>query len=449
MSSPYDWNQSYRQYRAQQTTDYTPTYRKQHPACISATPLLSPPSSKKHDSFDMSPSEVAMHYSSSSPIKGCSVSQGKMPVQMPSPEISPRNKAAHAFSNPGIHRMDVDPPVVPDDGTRHDFATPLFPPSQRTESADLEIDARNTQAPLASKEPVEAIETHQRISSHIKATSHQFRAPTERPTNQDYLLMANMFRKMTTMYNESPKDYLRDLRKFNSKYTFNRLPHHRITKPGQNLRPLAPASASAANRRQAGSPSPTSRKINVATPKQPVRPRATTKRSAPRKKIAGPNVKMVTPSKPRSSATKVDVSLKDRLEFAQIPNYAPDPNTTLPRLANGEVDPLVLVKAMTKTHNNFKGPEDDMMAQLHPAERQLAIKCGLSGWKYAAQKRRIFKAIWKRKKFGLEVKRTHAQEACSIDVNKASSMLEAWQSVGWDDPKHYVHFDMPEEKVEP
>lgn len=116
-----------------------------------------------------------------------------------------------------------------------------------------------------------------------------------------------------------------------------------------------------------------------------------------------------------------------------IPDYSPDPNSTLPK---GNSRCLKI---------EWKGQPMDLKSdpnvdQLHPAEVMLASTLRLPCNVYLDSKRRLFFEKVNRLKNGMLFRRTDAQKACRIDVNKASRLFAAFEKVGWLDDDHFVKF---------
>jgi hypothetical protein len=74
---------------------------------------------------------------------------------------------------------------------------------------------------------------------------------------------------------------------------------------------------------------------------------------------------------------------------------------------------------------------------LHPDEVALAGNLRLDCATYLTSKRRIFERRLQCLKTGKEFRKTDAQQACKIDVNKASKLWTAFDKVGWLDA-HWV-----------
>jgi hypothetical protein len=84
-------------------------------------------------------------------------------------------------------------------------------------------------------------------------------------------------------------------------------------------------------------------------------------------------------------------------------------------------------------------PDRPLLAQ---NELSLAATLRLSCAIYLSSKRRIFEARVKALKIGKEFRKTDAQQACKIDVNKASKLWTAYERVGLFDNKHFEQFLM-------
>jgi hypothetical protein len=76
---------------------------------------------------------------------------------------------------------------------------------------------------------------------------------------------------------------------------------------------------------------------------------------------------------------------------------------------------------------------DPDRVHLHPQELKIASKLRLHGNEYLLNKRRIFAAKLKSLQEGTAFNKTSAQNATSVDVNKASRLWSAFDGVGWFD----------------
>ena len=134
---------------------------------------------------------------------------------------------------------------------------------------------------------------------------------------------------------------------------------------------------------------------------------------------AFPSAQQPTKHKRAPPSKKVE---GDNVNWNELPNYAP-PISTLESNA----------KALKATwHGNpVDLSADPDRAALHPQELQVAATLRLSCAQYMTNKRKIFQARLQTIKDGKNFTKTAAQGACSIDVNKASQLWEAFDRVGW------------------
>lgn len=84
--------------------------------------------------------------------------------------------------------------------------------------------------------------------------------------------------------------------------------------------------------------------------------------------------------------------------------------------------------------------KDPLKDHLHPAELALAQILRLPCDLYLDSKRRLFLEKTHRLKQGLPFRRTDAQKACRIDVNKASRLYVAFEKVGWLKDSNFTSF---------
>lgn len=84
--------------------------------------------------------------------------------------------------------------------------------------------------------------------------------------------------------------------------------------------------------------------------------------------------------------------------------------------------------------------EDPNLSKLHPAETLLASILRLPCNVYLDSKRRFFFEKVSRMRKGLQFRRTDAQKACRIDVNKASRLFAAYEKVGWLDESLFAKY---------
>ncbi|CAK7226372.1 hypothetical protein SCUCBS95973_006177 [Sporothrix curviconia] len=118
-------------------------------------------------------------------------------------------------------------------------------------------------------------------------------------------------------------------------------------------------------------------------------------------------------------------------DFKSLPDYCP-PTSTLPERTN-------LLKVEWKgapldlSHDPFRN-------LLHPDELGLAAGLRLDCATYLTSKRRIFIRRLECARLPKEFRKTDAQQACKIDVNKASKLWSAYDKVGWLHMEHIRKF---------
>lgn len=108
------------------------------------------------------------------------------------------------------------------------------------------------------------------------------------------------------------------------------------------------------------------------------------------------------------------------------------------------------VDTLPKTNNRslkveWKGQPMDLRSdpnvdKLHPAEVLLASTLRLPCNVYLDSKRRLFYEKVQRMRGDMQFRRTDAQKACRIDVNKASRLFAAFEKVGWLDDSLFVKY---------
>lgn len=115
-----------------------------------------------------------------------------------------------------------------------------------------------------------------------------------------------------------------------------------------------------------------------------------------------------------------------------IPDYSPDVSS-LPTNNNR----ILKVEWKGQPMDLRDDPNAD---KLHPAELFLASTLRLPCNVYLDSKRRLFFEKVTRLKNGMQFRRTDAQKACRIDVNKASRLFAAFEKVGWLDDKNFAKY---------
>lgn len=122
---------------------------------------------------------------------------------------------------------------------------------------------------------------------------------------------------------------------------------------------------------------------------------------------------------------------RDDTDYGSLPDYSP-PASTLPHGGKS-------LKAEWRGHPLDLSSDADRQ-HMHDAEVALAATLRLSCAQYLCSKRRIFQSRLECMRNGKEFRKTTAQQACKIDVNKASKLWTAFDKVGWFEPKHMRAF---------
>lgn len=141
--------------------------------------------------------------------------------------------------------------------------------------------------------------------------------------------------------------------------------------------------------------------------------------------------KGIPPSPPKKRKTKEHSSRPLFVDWESLPDYSPS------------VDTLPASNKCLSTE--WKGQpmdlsEDPSQDKLHPAELVLASILRLPCNVYLDLKRRLFMEKVARLKKGLPFRRTDAQKACRIDVNKASRLFASFEKAGWLKDEHFERY---------
>lgn len=231
------------------------------------------------------------------------------------------------------------------------------------------------------------------------------------PHREDYELMLFFQSQVMKRYKENPKGWLRRERallladrKAGAKY--NQFKLHPIL-PATKPQPIRTAV------QRVVKPAKVSSKPISSAP----RPIRANPPSTPRQ----PAVRKTSPTPDPSSRRVVAPNREDK-DFESLPDYCP-PLSSLPNKANSlKVD--------------WKGAPIDLSQDphknlLHPDELTLAANLRLDCATYLTSKRRMFIRRLECLRVGKEFRKTDAQQACKIDVNKASKLWTAFEKVGW------------------
>lgn len=121
------------------------------------------------------------------------------------------------------------------------------------------------------------------------------------------------------------------------------------------------------------------------------------------------------------------------VDYNALPDFAP-PYSTITKENEG---PFFRAEWKGKPLTVTDDPE---LGNLAPAELRLACTLRLGYASYMCTKRRIFQSYVDYLKRGKVFCKTNAQDACKVDVNKASKLWEVYNAVGWFKNEHFVQY---------
>ncbi|KAJ1324453.1 SWIRM domain-containing protein [Microdochium nivale] len=353
--------------------------------------LMSPPELPRYESFSYPTASVPVKTMDS--ITVANVRRAPVPLQPLSPPISPA-----ARIDDRIPSAELSPTASIKD--------PILYPTQSASTSP-------PQPPLFSRD--DALDTRRIVDRHVVARPTTFFRQSAPPQREEYELMLYFKSHVMKKYKEDPKGWLRRERaqlladrKAGARHNQFRL--HRIlpAKP-QVVRPNVQRVVKPA-------PKPT-RTITVTAAPRLIRANPP---SAPAPRQPAVRVRKTSPT-PDPSRRVVAPNREDK-EFELLPDYCP-PLSSLPNKSNSlKVD--------------WKGAPIDLGADpykglLHPDEVMLAANLRLDCATYLTSKRRMFIRRLECLRVGKEFRKTDAQQACKIDVNKASKLWTAFDKVGW------------------
>ncbi|KAL3418942.1 SWIRM domain-containing protein [Phlyctema vagabunda] len=296
------------------------------------------------------------------------------------------------FAKPAAN-FPLSPPVSPftqTDGADDSRSVAIKDPILYPQS-----DAPNTSNAPLFDEATEALTRQRQVDRHLAARDSDIFREASPPRPEEYKLVLEFKSKVARAYNSNRNLWFRRERQF--------LLEDRALQSGKAKRypTIAPHP-------------PRPRNLNASKPKvKPAGPRSPiTRQPRPPKPV-----RATTPGEGKTARTDKD--------FTAIPDYSP-PISSLPKKANSlKVDwrgaPIEL-----KNDSHFHA--------LHPDEVALAANLRLDCATYLTSKRRIFERRLECLRIGKEFRKTDAQQACKIDVNKASKLWQAFDKVGWLDP---------------
>lgn len=336
--------------------------------------------------------------------------------------------------------LPMSPPVSPySRSVSHPAQVPSTPPSQTTKDPVLyPVDDNATAAQSSPQPPLFApseMEDHRRIvDNHLRARSAGEFGQFEPPTREQYHLILTFRSQVMKHYKANPRGWLRKERALLEADRRAGAQRYHAIMPA---RPRTLVTAKPSSRVQRGGDRVTKPATTSGAPAPrpirssgPVSHPATATLNGP---SSGPTAKR---SMPRASPTpepsrRIVAPNREDKDFNSLPDYCP-PISSLPSRPNS-------LKV------EWKGQPIDLSSDpharlLHPDEVALAGNLRLDCATYLTSKRRIFERRLQCLRTGKEFRKTDAQQACKIDVNKASKLWTAFDRVGWLNPSWVKKF---------
>lgn len=282
----------------------------------------------------------------------------------------------------------------------------LFPSSQ---------DTTVPTAPLFSQGDTTVTDTA--INQHIAAKTAT--GVKNGPAAEDYRLTVQALSEMRfqscvheAIKKVGAKQWIRDEINWESYYLAQGPQKNKKKLTSPSYKPLAPAPAGV-------------QKSRVTIPRTRNQPKA--KRVAQTPQFSSCVFLQSTP--PPSKAPR-PATTRDDVDYHNLPDYSPK-----------IIDNL----GSKSLKADWKGAmldlsEDEDRHELHAAELNLASTLRLTCAMYLTSKRRIFVARIEALKISKEFRKTDAQQACKIDVNKASKLWTAFEKVGWFKEEHFRQY---------
>lgn len=378
-----------------------PPYKTTPDHRLTVSSLLSPPEMKRSESFG---SSIVPAFAQSPFSSFNSASKPTMVPQILSYQAA-TNPNRDAYASPPISPFDSQSQkenmdIVEEQGTRD---PQLFVPSD----AALPI----AHVPLFPQDSGESA-SQDVITEHMNSVDY---ANLEsKPSRAEYELVVAFHSTVFENVVKDPRQWWEQERRFDQHY--GRRPTGVQKRPA--LKKLAPA------------PSSRPRQPKVALPRLPPRtPRAPKAKRTPQTQIfdSFDHTPASVSPKPARPATN-----RDDTDYNALLDYSP-PLDTLPK-GNSKI-----LKAEWKgTVLDLSNDPDRHM--LHEAELHLAATLRLNCATYLCSKRRVFQARVDALKIGKEFRKTDAQQACKIDVNKASKLWQSYDRVGWFNPEYFRQY---------
>lgn len=267
----------------------------------------------------------------------------------------------------------------------------------------------------------ESLEAQRIVDYHVVTRPRDLFAKSSPPRKEDYALALSFQSEVMKKYQQNPRHWL-------ARERAQLLEDRKAGARHNQVRQYARVEAK---------PQPVrTHAQRVVKPAAPREPKPVAAHSVPRPIRSNPPAEKTTTDR-RVSATpdpgtrRVGTTNREDKDFGALPDYCP-PLDSLPARPNSlKVDwkgqPLDL-------------SQDPDRSLLHADELLLAASLRLVCASYLTSKRRMFVKRVECLRIGKEFRKTDAQQACKIDVNKASKLWVAYERVGWLDPQWFTNY---------
>lgn len=376
-----------------------PTYAL---APMDLSKLLSPP--------DSSPRHTFSHFKL--PPMDSSRTAREALGRLPSPPHTPADALSRNLELSPCERDCVgiaDDQVKPRD--------PVLFPSARSESGSV-LDPDQSLFPQPVEPPPDkaALNFDAIVEQHMAMHMDQFRDAVNKPTREEYLLALSCIPIASKKHAENPRRWLQQERRILNEHFGGA---NRIWKKPKNAQLAKIAPAPVAGLKSQG------------TIKQAVRHTRTPRTPRPAKQTPPSKILDAFEGGNAGTPRRVIGTSREDTDFNSLPDYSP-PLSTLPKN-----NPKALKAEWRGQMLDLSN--DPHRHLLHEAELNLAATLRLSCATYLCSKRRIFAARLGALRIGKEFRKTDSQQACKIDVNKASKLWSAYEKVGWFKPEYFQH----------
>lgn len=351
----------------------------------------------------MSPPDPAPYESFHKPTSATPLGQNKLTFTAPSqgflsPPVSPESQTSNLNIVDRMSGPIYDPILYPHRDSSPNTQPPLF--------------AVTSSLPHAHQPSADEINAQHLIEQHIseRARRKQLFRESSPPKPDEYALALEFKSQVMRRYDADRPAWMTRERQFLIDGQRARNMAKKNVLPAQPMKKIYPALA----------PSPT----GVQKVRAPTKPIVRTPKQRRERNSATPDMGGTT-GRSRNTGT----STREDKDFGALVDRCP-PLSSLPNRPNS-------LKV------EWKGAPLDLTSDphrhlLHPDEVLLASNLRLDCATYLTSKRRIFLArlecalgTWGGGKGKKEFRKTDAQQACKIDVNKASKLWMAFEKVGW------------------